>query len=118
VIDTRRGDVSKKLFSLPAITMVLNTLLVSCGRTQHPTPADDTQDTDVRPADGMTMVYVPGGEFKMGQTWSLQGWGHTVELDAFWIDQTQVGDECPLPPLSGGRGVPGADDPQLGRSDL
>jgi formylglycine-generating enzyme required for sulfatase activity len=38
----------------------------------------------------MSMVYVPGGEFKMGRTWSLQDRVHTVELDSFWIDQTEV----------------------------
>jgi formylglycine-generating enzyme required for sulfatase activity len=36
------------------------------------------------------MVYVPAGEFRMGQTWSLQDRVHTVELDSFWIDQTEV----------------------------
>jgi formylglycine-generating enzyme required for sulfatase activity/tRNA A-37 threonylcarbamoyl transferase component Bud32 len=45
-----------------------------------------------RPADGMVMVYVPGGTFPMGS-----GSGdsdeqpvHDVTLDAFWIDQTEV----------------------------
>ena len=44
--------------------------------------------------DGMTMVYVPAGEFIMG---SVEGVGednehpqHTVYLDAYWIDQTEV----------------------------
>ena len=46
----------------------------------------------VSPIDGMKMVYVPAGEFQMG---SEDGEDdekpvHTVYLDAFWIDQTEV----------------------------
>jgi serine/threonine-protein kinase len=49
-------------------------------------------DTWTRPADGTVMVYVPAGEFEMG---SEDGNDqehpvHTVALDAFWIDQTEV----------------------------
>ena len=47
--------------------------------------------------DGMVMVYVPAGDFLMG---SLAGVGfaeehpqHTVYLDAFWIDRTEVTNE-------------------------
>ena len=45
-----------------------------------------------RPADGMIMMYIPEGEFQMG---SNDGGPeeqpiHTVYLDAFWIDQTEV----------------------------
>ena len=48
--------------------------------------------TMVSEIDGMVMVYVPAGEFKMG---SEDGDDdekpvHTVYLDAFWIDQTEV----------------------------
>jgi formylglycine-generating enzyme required for sulfatase activity len=49
-------------------------------------------DTLSRPADGMGIVYVPAGEFQMG---SADGASdeepvHTVALDGFWIDQTEV----------------------------
>jgi len=65
-------------------------------------------NTRIRSADGMVMVYVPAGDFQMGQdgVWSwmgsisdgtlgLQGLTdqrpqHAVYLDGFWIDQTQV----------------------------
>ncbi|MGC9335394.1 MAG: formylglycine-generating enzyme family protein [Anaerolineae bacterium] len=47
-------------------------------------------DTLTRPADGMVMVYVPSGEFKMGGTGNLADRKHTVEVDSFWIDQTEV----------------------------
>ena len=45
-----------------------------------------------RPADGMLMVYVPAGEFLMGSNDGEpdEAPEHTVFLDAFWIDQTEV----------------------------
>jgi formylglycine-generating enzyme required for sulfatase activity/tRNA A-37 threonylcarbamoyl transferase component Bud32 len=49
-------------------------------------------DTWTRPADGMVMVYVPGGEFEMGSTEGDENEQpvHIVALDGFWIDQTEV----------------------------
>ena len=54
--------------------------------------AEATGDTWTRPADGMEMVYVPSGEFQMGRN---DGAGdekpvHTVALDGFWLDRTEV----------------------------
>lgn len=42
--------------------------------------------------DGMTLVYVPAGEFTMGSDngASDEMPAHTVYLDAFWIDKTEV----------------------------
>jgi formylglycine-generating enzyme required for sulfatase activity len=41
--------------------------------------------------DGMTMVYVPAGEFQMGtEQYGDESPIHTVYLDAYWIDQTEV----------------------------
>jgi formylglycine-generating enzyme required for sulfatase activity len=42
--------------------------------------------------DGMTLLYVPAGKFTMGNTqWENHTEAvHTVDLDAFWIDQTEV----------------------------
>lgn len=73
------------------LALMLFLVLVSgCGSASHSTPVAPSQDTRLRPADGMTMVWVPGGEFRMGRTWSLKDRTHTVELDAFWIDRTEV----------------------------
>jgi len=69
-------------------------------------------DTWVRPTDGAVMAYVPAGEFRMGSTDEEVGvalglcnkywrschreWfdaeqpAHTVVLDGFWIDETEV----------------------------
>jgi formylglycine-generating enzyme required for sulfatase activity len=58
------------------------------------TPEPPPGATRVREADGMVIVYVPAGEFLMG---SPIGEGnpsewlqHTVYLDGFWIDRTEV----------------------------
>ena len=57
--------------------------------THTATPTPTTRISDI---DGMVMVYVPEGDFEMG---SNDGDGteqpiHTVYLDAFWIDRTEV----------------------------
>ena len=61
-----------------------------------PTPTLGIGSTRIRPTDGMTMIFVPAGEFLMGI--DAGGWGpgvlespqHLVALDAFLIDQTEV----------------------------
>ncbi|MBN2393555.1 MAG: SUMF1/EgtB/PvdO family nonheme iron enzyme [Anaerolineae bacterium] len=79
------------------------------------TPTYAPGDTWTRPADGMTMVYVPAGEFRMGSTDAevnaaiehcKQILGdcppektedeqpmHTVVLDSFWLDRTEITNE-------------------------
>ena len=57
-----------------------------------PTLAFGIGSSWVRPADGMTMLYIPAGEFEMG---SHDGDDdekpiHTVYLDAYWMDETEV----------------------------
>lgn len=59
------------------------------------TPANSISgigSTQISPADGMVMVYVPEGDFIMG---AYDGYAdeqppHTVYLDAYWIDRTEV----------------------------
>jgi formylglycine-generating enzyme required for sulfatase activity len=74
-----------------------------------PTQESVPIDSRIRPNDGMTMVYVPAGEFDMGnpgiqwmwngslvdgdlglQVYSDESPQHSVYLDAYWIDQTEV----------------------------
>ncbi len=53
-------------------------------------------ETWLRPADGMVMVYVPAGTFVMGideagpHVDPAESPAHTVTLDGFWIDRTEV----------------------------
>jgi hypothetical protein len=62
----------------------------------RPRPEPKAGDPKVRAKDGMTMVYVPAGEFTMGATDADQRAAdrekpqHDVYLDAFWIDRTEV----------------------------
>jgi formylglycine-generating enzyme required for sulfatase activity len=60
-------------------------------------PADASLgDTWIRPADGMAMVYVPGGTFQMGSDEAdpvadaNEFPQHAVALDGYWVDQTEV----------------------------
>jgi eukaryotic-like serine/threonine-protein kinase len=55
-------------------------------------PATGVFGTQTRAADGMRMVHVPEGEFSMGSNNgnSDEKPVHTVSLDSFWIDQTEV----------------------------
>lgn len=63
---------------------------------QEPPPCAETGQTWISPADGREMVCVPSGEFIMGASASdvLAGEDekpqHTVFLDAYWIDKTEV----------------------------
>ena len=58
----------------------------------QPTPL--AVKTKISSTDGMVMVYVPAGEFLMGSKDDVGNGNehpqHTVSLDAYWIDQTEV----------------------------
>ncbi|MBK9779325.1 MAG: formylglycine-generating enzyme family protein [Anaerolineales bacterium] len=55
------------------------------------TPTLGIGSTQVSNKDGMTLVFVPANEFTMGSdAYSNEQPIHKVELDAFWIDQTEV----------------------------
>jgi len=43
--------------------------------------------------DGMTLLYVPAGEFTMGSDKGNENPIHQVKLDSYWIDQTEVTNE-------------------------
>jgi eukaryotic-like serine/threonine-protein kinase len=79
--------------ALMVVAVGLAVWVVSC-TTRTPEPAGGAAWTS--PVDGMVQVYVPGGEFLMGssdadaETRNDQKPQHTVYLDAFWIDRTEV----------------------------
>jgi serine/threonine protein kinase len=52
-------------------------------------------DTLTRSADSMVMAYVPAGEFEMGSRLDSEEERpvHTVKLDGFWLDRTEVSNE-------------------------
>lgn len=57
-----------------------------------PTPGLTIGSSKVSDKDGMLMLYVPAGEFEMGYADGKDDEKpvHTVYLDAFWIDQTEI----------------------------
>jgi len=67
------------------IVVCLTLALTRCG-------VLDEKSTFLRPSDEMRMLFVPAGEFEMGLDEKYSGAepAHTVALDCFWIDQTEV----------------------------
>ena len=55
------------------------------------TPVTKVPVNKIRTPDGMTMIYIPAGEFEMGSEDADEEKPiHTVYLDAFWVDQTEI----------------------------
>ena len=71
-------------FATPTATRSTPTLTI----TPSPVPALGIGST-MTGQDGMTLLYVPAGDFTMGSD-SDEKPVHTVYLDAFWIDQMEV----------------------------
>lgn len=82
--------------STPTITPVAQTGSDAPAETLIPAACTATGETWTRPTDGMMMVCVPAGEFLMGSAGDDRNAEedeqpqHTVYLDAFWIDKTEV----------------------------
>ena len=62
------------------------------GTEPEPSPAPSGGDIIRSAADGMELVYVPAGEFIMGSDDrdASESPAHSVYLDAYWIDRTEV----------------------------
>jgi iron(II)-dependent oxidoreductase len=95
--------------SEPTPTMIVSPTAVP---TEITLPRSVIGDTQTRSSDGMAMVYVPAGEFVMGSSeeevdfalqqckaygtncqrryFSVEMPMHSVVLDSFWIDRTEV----------------------------
>ena len=65
---------------------------VSTVTTPNEEPTPGIGSTMTSPKDGMTLVYIPAGEFHMGfqSAESEERPVHVVDLDAFWMDETEV----------------------------
>ncbi len=104
---TRKNFPNSFLKTVPAVLIVLSMTLIliaSCAPVtpspaSNPTivPADASSlaglgSTKVSPKDNATMVYVPAGQFIMGSATGLtdEQPAHTVQLDSFWLDRTEV----------------------------
>src|SRR6266498_2230557 len=88
----------KQYFCLTALSIFF---LASCSQKQSTLSPTETSispistlgigSTMISETDGMTLVYVPAGEFTMGSDiGDDEKPVHTVNLGAFWIDQTEV----------------------------
>jgi eukaryotic-like serine/threonine-protein kinase len=99
--------VSNRSLAIVALLVIFAMTLIACksattvtpGPTKTPTRVPPTADpslgigsTQVSDRDGMTLLYVPAGEFTMGNKEgdSDEVPEHSVYLEAFWIDQTEV----------------------------
>lgn len=76
--------------TVATLLVVLAMALGAC--TSTPALTLGIGSTQVSDKDGMTLLYVPAGEFTMGSNsdHADEKPVHTVYLDAFWIDQTEV----------------------------
>jgi eukaryotic-like serine/threonine-protein kinase len=82
-----------------------------------PTPALDIGSTTLRQEDSMLMMFVPEGEFLMGSDPAKDESAqddeqpqHSVYLDAYWIDQTEVTNGMYALCVSAGKCVPPQDE--------
>ena len=84
------GDYDKGIFTY-AYTVYVNSNVLPTSTIIPPTETSIGK-TQISPIDGMVMVYVPIGNFIMGSNGrdSDEKPVHTVYLDAYWIDQTEV----------------------------
>jgi formylglycine-generating enzyme required for sulfatase activity len=75
----------------PVPTSVSGVASTRSSEASRPRQVAEPFGTRIHPRDGMTLVYVPAGQFEMGS--NEDEWArpvHRVALDAFWIDQIEV----------------------------
>jgi formylglycine-generating enzyme required for sulfatase activity len=86
--------------------------------TPIPTPALGIGSTEISPKDGMTLLYVPAGEFTMGSDVNPDEQPiHKVTLDSYWIDQTDVTNAMYAKCVSAGKCSPPVDTSHYGNSN-
>ena len=71
------------------VIIFIASICMACSNTQVAPFAGETIISEI---DGMRLHYVPTGKFIMGNDdgWAAQKPAHEVELDAFWVDETEV----------------------------
>ena len=82
----------KKRSRILVISLFSMLIISACAQTKTQLEAGAQK---VSPMDGMVMLYVPAGEYVMGWEGGTEAEKpeHTVYIDAFWIDQTEVTNE-------------------------
>jgi len=80
-----------KLVFYCTVVFILSGCSISETGTAH-TPSNTTQEM-ARPRDGMQMVFVAGGSFTLSEQDKGNAGSHSVTLDSYWIDQTEVTNE-------------------------
>lgn len=71
-----------------------STATVEPTSTLTPTPTPSLGSTLTSEKDGMTLIYIPAGEFTMGSNlYGDERPPHQVYLDAYWVDETEVTNE-------------------------
>ncbi len=99
--------INARIFALSSASSMAIFMITSCvGVTSPivPTPSivpemnsslDELGDTKVSLKDHATMIYIPAGQFPMGSEFGLLDEKpiHIVQLDAFWLDRTEVTNE-------------------------
>src|SRR5215216_8106271 len=99
--------INAKILALSSVFSIAIFMIVSCVAVASPilptpstVPAKNSSlaelgTTKTSPKDNATMVYVPAGQFPMGSENGLTDEQpvHTVQLDAFWLDRTEVTNE-------------------------
>lgn len=85
------GDSGPRAAVAPTSTLAAAPTAV-IAHSDPPEPTPGSVSSQVSDVDGMTLLYVPAGEFTMGSTAGRDDEKpvHTVYLDAFYIDQTEV----------------------------
>jgi len=92
----RSIGISPRATPFPVAMCLSLAFLGACAQTRTPTPTYSPGETRTRATDGAEMLYVPAGEFLMGSAEADhtaaadEKPAHTVYLEAFWIDQTEV----------------------------
>ena len=92
----KRSAIVPSVIFLLMATLLYLMLLVACAQTPPAAPAYGPGVSRARSTDGAEMIHVPAGEFLMGSTDADPKAGddempqHTVYVDAFWIDRTEV----------------------------